>query len=81
MEHDQILGHVRSLVEREHELREQRQKGELGADEERAEIRRIEETLDQCWDLLRQRRAHVEFGQDADSASPRPPSIVESYDQ
>jgi hypothetical protein len=81
MEQEQILDRVRSLVDREHELREQRQKGELGAEEERAEIRRIEETLDQCWDLLRQRRAQVEFGQDADNASPRPAAIVETYDQ
>ncbi|GAB3258399.1 DUF2630 family protein [Arthrobacter pigmenti] len=81
MEQEQILEQVRLLVDREHQLREQRQTGELGAEEERAEIRRIEETLDQCWDLLRQRRAQTEFGQDADNASPRPASTVETYDQ
>jgi hypothetical protein len=35
--------------------------------------------LDQCWDLLRQRRARREFGEDPDQAQVRPGSIVENY--
>jgi len=37
--------------------------------------------LDQCFDLLRQRRAKREFGQDPDSATPRDPNTVENYQQ
>ena len=79
MSDDDILGRVRSLVEREHELRALRESGELGGDEERAEMQRVEEALDQCWDLLRQRRARSEFGEDPDDADARPASVVENY--
>jgi hypothetical protein len=41
----------------------------------------IEVELDQCWDLLRQRRALREFGDDPDHARVRPPDIVENYEQ
>jgi hypothetical protein len=41
----------------------------------------VKVSLDQCWDLLRQRRAKSEFGQDPDAASPRPPEVVERYEQ
>jgi hypothetical protein len=37
--------------------------------------------LDQCWDLLRQRRALREFGKDPDEAKVRPAKIVENYEQ
>ena len=37
--------------------------------------------LDQCWDLLRQRRALREFGRDPDQAKVRPPKVVENYEQ
>jgi uncharacterized protein DUF2630 len=48
-------------------------------DQER--LGRIQVELDQCWDLLRQRRARREFGQDPDGASVRPASVVERYEQ
>jgi hypothetical protein len=51
-EHD-ILGTVRSLVDQEHQLREKRLAGEIDSQEEHAELRTLEEALDQCWDLLR----------------------------
>ena len=79
MDQTQILDQVRSLVEREHELRERHQSGELSLAEEQAEIKQVEEALDQCWDLLRQRRARQEFGEDPDEAAPRPVSEVENY--
>ena len=44
-------------------------------------LRNLEVTLDQCWDLLRQRRARREFGLDPDGASPRDPGTVENYEQ
>ncbi|WP_426247458.1 DUF2630 family protein [Nocardioides sp. LHG3406-4] len=79
MDQQQILAEVRSLVEREHELRERRQSGELSRADEQAEIRQVEEALDQCWDLLRQRRAKQEFGENPDEAAARPVSEVEGY--
>ena len=44
-------------------------------------LRDLEVMLDQCWDLLRQRRARREFGLDPDGASPRDPTTVENYEQ
>jgi hypothetical protein len=44
-------------------------------------LRNLEVTLDQCWDLLRQRRARREFGLDPDAATPRDPTTVENYEQ
>jgi hypothetical protein len=44
-------------------------------------LRNLEVTLDQCFDLLRQRRARREFGLDPDAASPRDPTTVENYEQ
>ena len=69
-----VLSQITNLVEEEHQLRDN---GE--ADPER--IRQIEEQLDQCWDLLRQRRARREFGEDPSDAAARPTSTVENYRQ
>jgi hypothetical protein len=79
MSDDDIPGRVRSLVEREHELRALRASGELSSADERDEMQRVEEALDQCWDLLRQRRARSEFGGDPDDADARPTGVVENY--
>ena len=79
MSDDDILGRVRSLVEREHELRALRESGDLSGADERDEMQRVEAALDQCWDLLRQRRARSEFGADPDDAGARPTSVVENY--
>ena len=70
MSDDDILGRVRSLVEREHELRELRQSGGLTGEEERAEMQRVEEALDQCWDLLRQRDGLRDAGFSVDDNEP-----------
>jgi hypothetical protein len=78
MEDSEILGRIRDLVSEEHELRG-RAAG-TGLDDEAARrLRAVEESLDQCWDLLRQRRAREEFGQDPDQARQRPTGEVESY--
>lgn len=70
-----LLDHINELVREEHDLREAR--GQPHADEQR--LKKVEEELDQCWDLLRQRRAKREFGDDPDSAQPRDVKTVEGY--
>ena len=77
-EHD-ILGQVRSLVDQEHELRGKRASGEISSQEEHAQLQTLEEALDQCWDLLRQRRAKSEFGENPEDASARAVKTVEGY--
>jgi hypothetical protein len=75
----QIIARVDELVDEERQLRRRLAAGELTAAEEHTRLQQVEEELDQCWDLLRQRRAKQEFGQDPDDAAPRPVSEVESY--
>jgi Protein of unknown function (DUF2630) len=81
MDEHQILGQVRDLIDEEHRLRELTQRGELPAEDEQVQMRRLEEALDQCWDLLRQRRARHDAGQDPDAARARAVSEVENYQQ
>jgi hypothetical protein len=71
-----ILEHITALVAEEHALRE----GPLKGDAEAERMRQLETQLDQCWDLLRQRRAKREFGQDASEARVRDPKTVEGYE-
>jgi hypothetical protein len=74
-----ILGHIDELIRTEHELRAKLAAGQLTGSEEHARLREAEEALDQCWDLLRQRRARREFGEDPGESSARPASEVEGY--
>ena len=70
-----VLTHIQELVAEEHRLFD---KGSL----DDAEGRRLATILverDQCWDLLRQRRALRETGRDASEAELRPPEVVEKY--
>jgi len=69
-----ILTHINELIEEEHRLRSEAAPGDAGE-----RIRHIEEQLDQCWDLLRQRRARREFGADPDGAQTREVKTVEGY--
>lgn len=69
-----VLGHINALVDEEHRLR-----GGDGGDP--ARLREVEEELDRCWDLLRQRRARREYGEDPDGAEVRSASTVENYRQ
>lgn len=73
------LAHIRDLVAQEKALRAQLQQGDITESEEHAELRRIETELDQCWDLLRQRRALRETGGDPREAAVRPADEVEGY--
>lgn len=70
-----ILAHISQLIDEEHKLRTDGTPPEESA----KRLRHVEEQLDQCWDLLRQRRAKREFGQDPDSAEVRDIRTVESY--
>ena len=79
MNDKEILGHIDELVQTEHELRTKLAAGELSSSEEQARLKATEEALDQCWDLLRQRRARREFGEDPGAAASRPASEVEGY--
>jgi uncharacterized protein DUF2630 len=81
MDDKAILDQVRSLVDEEHQLRESSAAGEIAPEEEQRRLRALEEALDQCWDLLRQRRARQEAGQNPDAAEPRPVREVEGYQQ
>jgi hypothetical protein len=71
-----VLGHIERLVAEEHKLYNQPTLGE----EDRARLAKVKVELDQCWDLLRQRRARREFGQDPKSAHVRAPDVVENYE-
>jgi predicted nuclease with TOPRIM domain len=73
------LAHIHDLVEEERELRARLQNHETSPEEEHARLRALEVELDQCWDLLRQRRALRETGGDPREAQLRPPDEVEGY--
>ena len=75
MSDEDIHATITKLVDTEHELRSQSEH----TDEQRSELSRIEQALDQCWDLLRQRQALREAGRDPDAAQARPVSEVEGY--
>jgi hypothetical protein len=78
---EEIVGRIGGLVEREHALRSQ--VGSAGGldDDGRAQLEKIEVQLDQCWDLLRQRRARREFADNPDEAELRDAGVVERYQQ
>ncbi|PXY32134.1 DUF2630 family protein [Prauserella muralis] len=80
MADDEIIGRIDELIAEERELRS-RVTGTGLTDADKTRLRDLEQRLDQCWDLLRQRRARAEFGEDPDEAQPRPISEVESYRQ
>ncbi|MFD2471949.1 DUF2630 family protein [Amycolatopsis silviterrae] len=77
---DGILGRIDELIAEEKELRGRAIGVGLSSDD-RERLRRAEEELDQCWDLLRQRRARIEFDDDPDEASVRSVGEVEGYRQ
>jgi hypothetical protein len=72
---EDILARIQALVDEEHELREK------GSPEHAARIDQLEVALDQCWDLLRQRRALRREHLDPDDAAPRDEGVVEGYEQ
>jgi uncharacterized protein DUF2630 len=76
----QVYDRINVLVEQEHELRERHRRDGLSEDD-LDRLHGIEEQLDQLWDLLRQRRARREFGEDPGGARERGPETVERYEQ
>ncbi len=81
MDDKEILARINGLIETEHQLRAELAAGTLSSEQEHERLRSAEEALDQCWDLLRQRRAKREFGADPDAAAVRPAGEVEGYRQ
>ncbi|MFF4256886.1 DUF2630 family protein [Streptomyces sp. NPDC001663] len=80
MEQDQrILARITEMVEDERKLRASLASGEIDSGTEQQRLGQLERELDQCWDLLRQRRAKTEFGENPDEAQVRSSSQVEGY--
>ncbi len=78
MDDQEVVGRINHLADEEHRL--QRSHAGPGlTDQEMARLKQIELALDQCWDLLRQRRAKRQYGEDPDEAEPRPEPQVENY--
>ncbi|MFF3615628.1 DUF2630 family protein [Streptomyces sp. NPDC002580] len=79
MDQEQILTRISAMVEDERRLRDALAAGRIDGATEQARLGQLERDLDQCWDLLRQRRAKSEFGENPDEARARPTSQVEGY--
>jgi len=76
----EILRQIEQLVSEEHQLMQEAEQD--GLDEEgHARMKALEVSLDQCWDLLRQRRARRHAEQNPDEATVRDPAVVEHYQQ
>lgn len=75
-----IVKRIGELTQEEHEL-EREHEGSALSEADVARLKSVEVALDQCWDLLRQRRARRHAGQDPDSASVRSEEVVERYQQ
>ncbi|KPN16410.1 MULTISPECIES: DUF2630 family protein [Arthrobacter] len=79
MDSEQIHEQIQRLVEQEQKLRDTGPSDNAEAHAE--QLRSVAEQLDQCWDLLRQRRARMDAGEDPDEAEVRPVGEVEGYRQ
>jgi hypothetical protein len=80
MEDEQIHNSIDELVQEEHQLWEREAAGSA-TDEDRQRLESLKVSLDQSWDLLRQRRALREAGRDPDDADVRGANVVEGYEQ
>lgn len=80
MDDKEILHRIQSLVDEEHKLMQLSEEGKLEGDQH-ARMQSLEVNLDQCWDLLRQRRARRHAGLNPEEAQVRPSEIVEHYQQ
>ena len=81
MDDKTVLSHINELVAEEEHLLESSRSMEGLSESDDARLKAVEVALDQCWDLLRQRRAKRQAGQDPDEAHLRDPSTVEGYVQ
>lgn len=78
MDDTSILRTISELVDEEHQLE---RSGTGLSDDQTERLRDVEVALDQCWDLLRQRRARRAAGTDPDDATVRSAGVVEGYQQ
>lgn len=78
MDDQRVIERINELAHEEHELFEKESEGQV-TDAERERLKRIEVTLDQCWDLLHQRRARRSAGLDPNEARVRDEQTVEGY--
>lgn len=78
MEDNEILSKINELSDEEHQLLHKGEHGGLDEGED-TQLKDVKVELDRLWDLLRQRRAREEFGQDPDSAKERSAEVVEKY--
>jgi hypothetical protein len=74
-----LFTRIDELVAEEHELRTKHATGDVSDADEKDRLRKLEVELDQCWDLLRQRRAKREFGDNPEDAQARTGDVVEGY--
>ncbi|MEV4629813.1 DUF2630 family protein [Micromonospora sp. NPDC049523] len=79
MSDETILDRITALVERERQLRGHRAHRSVDDQTDPDDVHAVEVELDQCWDLLRQRRAKREYGANPEDATSRSASVVESY--
>jgi hypothetical protein len=79
MDDRDILQRIGQLADEEHHLYQRAEEEHGLSEDEVARLRGVEVLLDQCWDLLRQRRARREFGLDPEAAKPRDATTVERY--
>jgi hypothetical protein len=80
MDDPQIHGTIEQLVAEEHQLWEREAAGSAN-ESDRQRLRELNVSLDQCWDLLRRRRALREAGRDPSAADVRGSEVVEGYEQ
>jgi hypothetical protein len=80
MDDKEILHRIQTLVDEEHKLLQLAEEGQLEGDQH-ARMQALEVNLDQCWDLLRQRRGRRHAGMNPDEAQMRPEGIVEHFQQ
>lgn len=80
MDDRDIVQEINRLAAHEHELEQRAARSPL-SDDDRAQLSDVAVQLDQCWDLLRQRRARRDAGQDPDAAQVRAAEVVEHYQQ
>jgi hypothetical protein len=78
---EELIERINEMVGEEHHLEAKAAPGQPLTEKDTARLRELEVSLDQCWDLLRQRRARRNAGLDPDDASVRPARTVEGYQQ
>jgi Protein of unknown function (DUF2630) len=78
MADETVIESINELADEEHALFDKESRGEA-SDADRARLKELQVALDQCWDLLHQRRARRSAGLDPDEAQVRDPNTVEGY--